>query len=511
MFALWTQVPAVSEEDKEIASNGERTTAGPLFIAQTESLAHTKYKQYIAAIHVHSDRSSGKDSIPFIVKQAKAKGLSILFMTDTLSRKISYGLPPFRNVLALSVSGHSLIDTGIDDYLDLIRQINEENAQDNFIIIPGAEVSPFHYWEGSLLSGNLTIRDWRRHLHVIGLTEESQYNNLPIVHGASSTRYTRRYIFPFITFLVPLLIGLLLSFKSGYIRWVGLSICFFSFLGVINNWPFKSSKFSPYHGTYQHSPYQELIDAANAMGAFVIYAHPESNVVEEEVPAGGALSFMKVKMKTPKYPNLIINTHDYLGFEGAYSKSSKLIYAGNQWDKALSEYLARSREKPPWSISGIDYHESKEGHVWGNIDTGQTIFWLKSLSREEIFKALGEGRFYSVRQVGNKGDLFLSDYPLHTAAGSSKPAMSGEWKAVKDFMSLKVQLFTNEKPGAKLDLTVIKNGKVVDQRKIETPYALTLNDQIRNESTGYYRIIAEGEGYQLITNPIFYKVSGGQE
>jgi hypothetical protein len=309
--------------------------------------------------------------------------------------------------------------------------------------------------------------------------------------------------------MLPFLVGILLAFKSGYIRWIGLVICFIGFLGVINNWPFKSSKYSPYHGTYQHSPYQELINSANAMGAFVIYAHPESNVVEEEVPAGGPLSFMKVKMKTPKYPNLIMNTRDYLGFEGAYSKSSKIIYAGNQWDKTLSEYLAHSRERAPWSISGIDFHQTKEGHTWGNIETGQTLFWARSFDREEIFKSLAEGRFYSVRQVGTKGYLLLSDYTLHSTAGAGKPAMSGEWKAVADTMSLKIHLFTHEKPGAKLNLMVIKNGKVVDERKIETPYALTLNDRIHNESTGYYRIIAEGEGYQLITNPIFYKLTRG--
>jgi hypothetical protein len=501
----------LGQTDRSPDTHLKRTQNGPLFIPQSEKLRLSKFKQYIAAIHIQSNHSNGKDSIETIVKKAKSHGLSILIMTDTLIRKISYGLPPFRNVLSLSVSGGSLFDSGIDDYLDHIQDINDENSGENFLVIPGAEVSPFHYWEGSLMDGDLTVRDWRRHLHVIGLTKEEQYENLPVVYGGASTRYTRRYVFPFITFLVPFAIGLLLAFKTGYIRWVGIALAILGFLGVVNNIPFKSSKFSPYHGTYQHSPYQELIDAANAMGGYVIYSHPESNLVEEDVPTGGPLSFMKIKMKTPKYPNLIINTRNYLGFEGAYSKSSKIIYAGNQWDKALSEYLNRSRETPPWSVSGGDYHQTKEGHGWGNIDTGQTIFWLRSLSREDIFEALEKGRFYSVRQVGNKGYLFLGDYSLHSSVSSGQPAVSGEWKSVSDTMNLNLHLFTHQKPGARLKLTIIKNGKVVDERFIQTPYALTLSDRVHNEASGYYRIIAEGEGYQLITNPIFYKVTGERE
>ncbi|MFH1727728.1 MAG: hypothetical protein ABIA04_04850 [Pseudomonadota bacterium] len=467
------------------------------------------YKQYISAIHVQSSYSSGEDSIPTIAKRAYDKGISIVMMTDTLIKEVFYGFPPFRNVLGVSVSESSILKNGPAEYLKIIEKVNDDYYDKGLIMIPGCEASPFHYWEGSVFKGDLTIKDWRRHLHVVGLYKPWQYKQLPVVHGGWTKRNIRKYMFVFLMFSLAIILGIVLIMKKGYIRYIGIIIAIFGLMGTINNFPLRSSKYNPYYGSYQHSPYQHFINKANTFGGMVFYAHPESNKEEEEISGRGFLSFLKLKMKTAKYPNLLVKTRDYAGFEGAYSRSAKAIYAGNQWDKVLGEYLNRVRDLAPWTISGGDYHGLKPEGGWGNIESGQTILLLKNFELTEIFAAMWEGRMYSVRngkQASENGYLIMPKFYLENSEETQK-AISGQELVTSKLVNLNINLKTTLDKAVELKLMIIKNGELIKEEKIKTPYELVITDDVSAEFKGYYRIIAEGSSYQLVSNPIFYRVN----
>ncbi|MBT6144412.1 MAG: PHP domain-containing protein, partial [Gemmatimonadetes bacterium] len=67
------------------------------------------YEPLRAAIHVHSSYSTGDDSLHDIAEQARARGIDVLIFTDDDLLEVSYGLPPWRQLLRLSQSHRSLL------------------------------------------------------------------------------------------------------------------------------------------------------------------------------------------------------------------------------------------------------------------------------------------------------------------------------------------------------------------------------------------------------------------
>jgi len=115
---------------------------------------------------------------------------------------------------------------------------------------------------------------------------------------------------------------------------------------MVDQHPFKSSRFDPYHGDMGQAPFQVAIDYARSRGGLVYWAHPESNYSNKGVQMG------PVKLMTAHYPEALIETDNYTGFAALYGDNITATKAGMQWDRALVQYCSGDRADPVWGIAG---------------------------------------------------------------------------------------------------------------------------------------------------------------
>ena len=80
------------------------------------SLIHAEDRQLPAAIHVHSNRSSGLRTISEIAKIAEEQGIEAVVMTDLLAERYEYGLRPFEKVIKKTIERDSLQKWGMERY-----------------------------------------------------------------------------------------------------------------------------------------------------------------------------------------------------------------------------------------------------------------------------------------------------------------------------------------------------------------------------------------------------------
>ena len=175
-------------------------------------LQHSDKKSYILnknhpiPMQYHREFKPPKE----IVLTAKRKGISVVALTDKASARWEYGLWPLSNLLKKTVTNNSILGYGARRYLDEIKELEAEFPQ--MIILPGLDAAPFYYWSGSYRNGDLTINNWHKHLIAIGLFDESDYKNVPVIGNWFGIALTL-VVFAFLIFgfLVALTIFFVLS------------------------------------------------------------------------------------------------------------------------------------------------------------------------------------------------------------------------------------------------------------------------------------------------------------
>jgi hypothetical protein len=121
--------------------------------------------------------SDGKHSPEDLVTMARLRGFRVLFFNDHLRIKLSYGVPPFRNLLKYSKEHPSIMTHGPEAYLREIDRLSRQYP--DMILVPGAIVSPFYYWSGSWIRGDLTVHMYDRKLLAFNLTRPEDYERVP--------------------------------------------------------------------------------------------------------------------------------------------------------------------------------------------------------------------------------------------------------------------------------------------------------------------------------------------
>ena len=135
-----------------------------------------------------------------------------------------------------------------------------------------------------------------------------------------------------------------------------------------NNYPFGSIH-DPYSGEHDISSYQRVIDYVREHDGVVYWSHPES--LSGDVRSEGALAVRQ------SYPEDLLATDDYHGFEGLYGDRITVTLPSRTWDQALMQYLEGTRNKSPAIITGIDFRYLRENRSrWYNLDGGQTILLM---------------------------------------------------------------------------------------------------------------------------------------
>jgi len=450
-----------------------------------------EYMQLPGVIHVHSTVSSGKYSIGELVFRAENKGLEVLILTDHDQVVMEYGLFPFRNLFRRREERPSILLNGPENYLAEIARLNRE--QQSVLILPGAQSSPFYYWTGNPFGKGLSARDFRKELLIIGMSNPDDYYDLPLLHGRSSTRYVKDLLARFLIFLAAFLLSIYLIYQRGSIRVCGILIAIFSLALMVDQHPFKSSRFDAYHGDQGEAPFQDVIDYARSRGGMVFWAHPESNYSKNGVEMG------PVKLMTEHYPDALVQSENYTGFAAIYGDSITATKAGMHWDRVLMDYCSGRRADPVWGIAGSDFHSEKDGV---DLDTFQTVFLVENKGREGVLTALERGRIYAVRKTAGFR-LSLDQFQIRDDETGNRATLGEELRVGRSAV-VEGRLSATDGGHYDVAISIIRGGKPNWFFEGETPLKFQFVDHVQWSGKTFYRLDVSGKAAgRLLSNPIF--------
>ncbi|MDC0946359.1 hypothetical protein OAS18_02425 [Nitrospinaceae bacterium] len=452
------------------------------------------YIQLDTVADVKTNFSEGCASIKDIGNQSERLGIDAVIFGDSARNSIEFGAKPFERIFKNATEGPSVLGRGASGF---ISEVNDNDRQiKETILIPGVETIPFYFWSGSNYDKNLTAHNWDKRLMVIGLPTAQEYEQLPLQNSNLSSKYTDPFLkqFAILAFLFMVSVG---AVYKGYARILTVPLMVLLLLLTINNHPFRSSPFDAYHGDQGMQPYQNMIDYANSKGAMVFWNHME--------PISSIRKHGTTSLATVPYPDDLLKTKNYTGFQVVGDHPIQQAEAGQQWDQALMEYLQGQREQPVWGYGGNNYLcEEQNGDRLGSV---RTIVLVREKNRDTLLDAIRKGRMYSVRQV-DENRLSLDEFIVEDQK-TGQQATLGQELTSTDFPAVKIKLRSIKGGNKTARIQVIRNGELVKQENVSLPYKLTWRD-VGNDQEGraYYRIKASVNSMDnLVSNPIFVKFS----
>jgi hypothetical protein len=461
----------------------------PVQQAKAKSNPTAPYTVVTGFMDLRSTFSDGAHSIEEIVRLAEARGFNAVFINDHDRISLSYGLPPFRNIVRYKKEYPSIMTNGPDRFLDEIKRVAEKYP--NVIIIPGCITSAYYYWTGSWRNKDLTVHEYDRRILVINLNEPEDYAHMPNLGNEWSLKYTRKLLPGLILFLVPLIIGFILLKWQGIYRRIGLIVITVSALAIVDYNPFRSSLFNAYNGDQGIAPYQELIDYVNQRGGLCFWNYPEQK--------SGIREYGPIFVNTPPYPEVLHQSENYTGFSAIYGENPTITDPGKEWDRILNEYCQGQRRKPCWGISTADFHEDGR---WGlKLGVYPTTLLVKDFSKDGVMEAIKNGRMYSSRGDGRawpKLEFF------NVCAEGEQKAFMGDTLTTSRFPVIKFKVSDDreKKRNKETSIDLIRGGTLLQTFKGKTPMEIEYTDQTAppNEKT-FYRLIDNRK--HLTSNPIF--------
>jgi hypothetical protein len=452
------------------------------------------YIQLDTIADVKTNFSEGCASIKDIGNQAERLGIDAVIFGDYARNSIEFGTKPFERIFKNATEGPSILGRGASGF---ISEVNDNDRQiKETILIPGTETIPFYFWSGSNYDKNLTAHNWDKHLMIVGLPTAQEYEQLPLQNSNLSSKYTDPLLkqFAIIVFLFMVSVG---AVYKGYARVLTVPLMVLLLLLTMNNHPFRSSPFDAYNGDQGMRPYQNMIDYANSKGAMVFWNHME--------PIASIRKQGTTSLETLPYPDDLLKTKNYTGFQVVGDHPIQQAEAGQQWDQVLMEYLQGQREQPVWGYGGNDYLcEDQNGDRLGSV---RTIALVREKNRDTLFDAIRKGRMYSVRQVDDNR-LSLDEFLVEDQK-TGQQATLGQELTSTDFPAVKIKLRSIKGGNKTAQIQIIRNGVLVKQENVSLPYELTWRD-VGNDQQGraYYRIKASVNSMDhLVSNPIFVKFS----
>ncbi len=481
-----------------------------VFFPKTQA-ADLDLKQYTAAIHVHSTFSNGQYEIMELARLAQERSVDVLILTDSFLTTATYGIWPLDRIGFEGINKKvrpAVRDRGVDNYFAAVREARIQFP--DLIILPGVEVIPYYYWKGSPWD-NLTLYNFDRHLIVLGLTAEHM-RQLPVIGNdtwANTPKEWTMLVIPLV--LVTLGIGLFFTSRERRIRlqyytvkrqkrlWgLAIPVVVLGLSLTWNNYPFGSLH-DPYSGEHDILPYQRLIDYVREHDGVVYWSHPES--LSGDVSSEGARAVRQ------SYPEDLLATDDYHGFEGLYGDRITVTLPGRTWDQALMQYLEGVRNSPLSVITGIDFRYFREGRSrWYDLDGGQTILLMPEQSETAVLNALQGGRNYAVfHQLDQK--VRLHDFSVTTAEGLL--GVQGSRLHSQGPVQVNIDLDWLKEPPEREDpfrVELIRNGSVVAGYEQLLPIQETIEQSLA-PGKYYFRLRANsGRVYKLLSNPVFVEV-----
>ena len=460
--------------------------------AMYPSSALALYIQIDGVADIKTNFSEGCSSIQDLANQAERQKIDVVMFGDYARNSMEFGIKPFERIFKNIIHGPSVLDGGAGGY---ISEIKENDRQfERTLLIPGVETIPFYFWTGSNYDKNLTAHNWDKHLLVFGMDTAQDFEQLPLPNSNFSKKYTHELLnnFIIIGFIFMVTVG---AVYKGYYRKITVPLMLLFALMTLNNHPFQSSPFDPYHGNRGMEPYQNLIDFATSKGALVFWNHMET---DSGISQKGA-----TVLETLPYPDDLLKTRNYTGFQAVGDKPIRQTEPGQQWDQVLMQYLNGNREHPVWGFGGNDYFcEDQKGDRLGSV---RTIFLVRERNNDTVLDAMKNGRMYAVRQA-DANRLSLDEFVVGDQKVGNQVTMGQELVAT-DFPAIKLKLRSVQGGNKTAQIQIIRNGSLVKVETVSLPYELTWRDVgVDRKGPVYYRIKAQVSSEDhLVSNPIFVK------
>lgn len=466
-----------------------------------------EYTRLSCAIHVSSTISDGKYTLEEIADIAAGEGIDVLIPTDRDAMSWEYGLWPLRNIFKKRVEERSILSYGAQKYLQRITAV--QAAHPDMIIVPGIESAPYYRWQGNIWDDTLAIRDWHKHLLVIGLSDPADLEYLPVAGNPKGLMepFMWRNIFLFWP-LLPAALGIwcvcrrVYSYTgaSGRIagqhsrgwRLTGITLICAGILLLMNNYPFRSRTFDQYGTNKGAMPYQNLIGYANSRDALTFWAHPEAANIDTSGP---------VAIETPAHSDDMLRTEGYTGFCIFYEGFKKVGAVAGIWDQILAAYCTGARQRPVWAIAGLAY--DKRGSLTRVLEDQRTVILSATATAAGVLEALKSGRAYCMRGRGAAA-FSLDEFAVIDASGNSKTM--GEEARVQGPVEIGIKGSLLHGQDQAFTIQLIRDGKIVRVFETQSPFDITYTDTPGSAAPrSYYRAQITSKDLTVVTNPVFVK------
>ena len=458
-------------------------------------------QQIVATMHVHSTASTGELTVEALAQRAEQLGLDALILADNFSLRYEYGLWPLPGLLKQRVSFPSVLEYGIERYVDEIAAAQRRHPK--LIILPGLEVAPYYHWTGSLWGHSLTMHNAQRNLLVFGLNNPEDYRSLPasgnpgsysfdwggVVNGAPML-----LVVPAVWLWRPLRRR---TDRRSLRRMVGCILIVLAVALVANAWPLSQPAFSSYDDRLGYRPYQALIDDVRTKGGLVFWSMTEARDFHEY--AVGPLG--TVTVKTEPHPEALLQTTGYTGFGGLYQDGRTIIKPGELWDRLLQ--LPAHEQRPiPVLIGELAFHGLSDAGK--DLDRLVTVLWVKERTVAGVLEALRAGHAYAVGDGDHQVQLRLDEFRV-VCQGGTKSASVGDRLnpgGARDLM-VHLSVTATDRGRHPVKVRVIRSGQVLAQLAGETPFRVDWPDTaVPIDERTTYRLEITGSG-ELLSNPIF--------
>jgi hypothetical protein len=467
-----------------------------------------EYLQAQAVIGIKTAASGGRYTVFQVARIAAKNGVDIIVTTDAFLNRWQYGLWPLRNIIRKTEETRSVSSYGIRRYLDELKAARQNDP--GMVVIGGLEVAPFYYWEGSPFKENFAIKNWHKHLLVIGLEGVIGCQRMPVI--GNGTALAKPFgIYGLLCMLLPIAIfiaGVFSIMESrnardgvyelrfglplAHWRYVGIALLAASLILFINIFPFRGPIYDQYHSDRGTMPYQNLIDYVNHHGGMTFWAHPEAKNVDQ---------VGKVSIQTGEHTGLLLETCGYTGFAVFYEGYDMVGRPQGIWDSVLRRYCQGGCAAPVWAIGVLDYERA--GNLGKDMNNLRTVLLVKEISEIGALDAMRKGRMY-VAKDANAARFKLENFTVGDASGRSD--MMGKEIALAGEPRVRIKGNFNGDAAVKTPIKVllIRDGELLTIFDVEAPFDITYDDkEAVTSGKQYYRAEVRSSGLVLVTNPVF--------
>ena len=475
-----------------------------IFIIFIQQLSAHNYVRLKAGIHFDSQVSGGKYSLEELAYIIGNSDLDVAIITDHDNMEVKYGPSFFRNAFHFKVARNSVTKLGFNTYIDKINGLNEFYS--DVEIIPGIEAVPYYSWQGHISSGNLTLKNWHRHLLVFGFDDVLTFKNLPsIKKGFPLTNSVLTnlgknffyYVFILLIFTLTLYV-LLLILKRQQISFTKIILLLIFFYLIIVEFPYIKSNISPYEPSSSKTAYQTFIDYVNQNNGLVYWAHPES---EYSADITLPIPFLEqaIQVDTDQYTDLVYSTQNHDGFAVFWEGIKILGKPAGIWDLSLKEYINGERNQPLFVLGELDFEETNDLSL---INETNTFIFAKNPSRKAIFDAFRQGRMYTTRSfLGNK--LTLSDFTAYNLKDETSAFIGETLTVKKDPVAIHIKAEALNFDQAQT-LTLYRNEIPIKEFSFKDSLDEWVVDKNYPENKNFfYKLYGGKDWINLVTNPIF--------